>query len=144
MNPVAQIAEILSTPEDKSEIKPEGDTEVKSELEGAANKDNTAAPLTDNTDDKVIEGEDEDGVVDDTHNIDEENSDGKDTLNALADELEVPVSDLYELNVKMKEGEPKTLGALKDFYEANKDVDGLRANILEQESSLQEQSALYT
>jgi len=63
-----------------------------------------------------------------------------DTLNNLAERLEVDVKDLYALNVKLSEGEPQTLGQLKDFFESNQDIESLRENITHKEQALTQQS----
>jgi len=72
---------------------------------------------------------------------DEEATDSDvDTLNSLAEKLDVEVSDLYALNIKFSEGEPQTLGTLKDFYEENRDIEQLRVGITEKEQLLTKQS----
>lgn len=62
-----------------------------------------------------------------------------DTLNDFASELEMKVEDLYELNIKMPNGDPITLGGLKDFYEVNQDITEARAELDQQRQVMQEE-----
>ncbi|RKZ06991.1 hypothetical protein DRQ25_12635 [Candidatus Fermentibacteria bacterium] len=66
----------------------------------------------------------------------QEDDENIDTLNNLATELDIPISDLYELNVAMAEGEAQTLGSLKDFYEANKNIEEVRESYANKEAEL--------
>jgi hypothetical protein len=68
----------------------------------------------------------------------EETQNEIDTLNNLAEMLDTPVEDLYALNFNMGEGkEPVTLGGLKDFYEANGDIETVRSELKQREQDLQ-------
>lgn len=138
-SPVNQIADLLTNlPE--GEKKPVEESKKLDNDDVALAGDEGLQEPTDSTD-EPIDGEGD--VTSLAAKEDDENKDGGediDTLNNLAEELDVPVADLYALNISMAEGENKTLGELKDFYSANKDVEGLRANILEKETSLATQS----
>ena len=73
--------------------------------------------------------------------LSDESQDEIDTLNNLAETLEVPVEDLYALNFNMGDGkDPVTLGGLKDFYEANSDLDATRLELKQREQDLQVQA----
>jgi hypothetical protein len=66
-----------------------------------------------------------------------------DTINNLAEELDVPIEDMYALNFKLSksenlpEGGKITLGELKNFYEKNVDIDNLREQLVTREQDLQ-------
>lgn len=145
-NPVNQISELL-TAEPQAPVDDNQDDLLAGEANDESNDDDKTALAGDDNlnDDEPNDSESgsEDGddgdeglLADDDGQADEGDVD---TLNNLAEELEVEVSDLYALNVKMSEGEPVTLGALKDFYEANRDVDGLRDNITQEREQLAQQ-----
>ena len=59
------------------------------------------------------------------------------TLNHLAETLDIPIEDMYALNFNMPNGDPVSLGALKDFYESNSDLESARQEIENERSQLQ-------
>ncbi len=61
-----------------------------------------------------------------------------DTLNDLASELDTDIADLYALNVKMPDADPKTLGFLKNFYLENQDIGQARQEIEATKSDLEQ------
>lgn len=77
---------------------------------------------------------------------DENPQEGIETLNNLADELDVSVKDMYALGLKIPkseafpEGGDVTLGELKDFYTKNVNIDQERDALKQREQELQTQS----
>lgn len=67
-----------------------------------------------------------------------ETEEGEDisTLNHLAETLDIPIEDMYALNFNMPNGDPISLGGLKDFYEQNSDLDTARQEIENERSQL--------
>jgi len=61
------------------------------------------------------------------------------TLNKLAETLDIPIEDMYALNFNMPNGDPVTLGNLKDFYEQNSDLESARQQIENERQQLKEQ-----
>ena len=59
------------------------------------------------------------------------------TLNKLAETLDIPIEDMYALNFNMPNGDPVSLGGLKDFYEQNTDLEASRQEIENERSKLQ-------
>ncbi len=78
--------------------------------------------------------------TDGTNGDDDTGDDSGDSLNSINDfakELDIPISDMYELEVNFSSGtESATLSTIKDFYEANQDITGLRKNITQQQEDL--------
>lgn len=68
------------------------------------------------------------------------------TLNSLAEELDIPIEDMYALNVKVAkseafpEGGQVSLGELKDFYTDNVGIDTEREALKQKEIELQTQA----
>ena len=128
-NPVNQIASLLTgesleKPKEEEQQQPEGES-----LE-AVQTDQEIEPLDES---QSEESQDE---------SQEANEEGEiDTLNNLAEELDVPVADLYQLNLKMSgDDEPVTIGSLKDFYEANKNINVEREELTKREQDLATQA----
>ena len=65
-----------------------------------------------------------------------EESEDISTLNHLAETLDIPIEDMYALNFNMPNGDPISLGGLKDFYEQNSDLDTARQEIENERSQL--------
>ncbi len=97
----------------------------------------TAESLTDDTDTGDDDPEGDDTGSDDDKPEGEE-AELVNSLNDFAKELDVPVEDMYQLEVNMMGQDPKTIGELKDFYSANSDIEGLRANITEQREGVKQ------
>ena len=62
------------------------------------------------------------------------------TRNNLAETLDSPIEDMYQLNVKMNGDNDQTIGQLKDFFENNQDIETIRTGITEKEQALTQQS----
>ena len=77
---------------------------------------------------------------------DESPQEGIESLNNLADELDVPIEDMYALGMNIPkskafpDGGNITLGELKDFYTKNVNIDQEREALTQRETALQEQS----
>ena len=59
------------------------------------------------------------------------------TLNHLAETLDIPIEDMYALNFNMPNGDPISLGGLKDFYEQNNDLEAARQEIENERAQIQ-------
>lgn len=77
---------------------------------------------------------------------DESQEQGIESLNNLAEELEVPIEDMYALAVNISKSEAfpdggnVTLGELKDFYTKNVNIDQEREALKQKEQDLQAQA----
>jgi len=123
-SPVSQITSLLS-----------GD--VKREDENPATE----------TPDENLEAEEVEGQSsDESPSEPDESQEGIESLNNLADELDVPIEDMYALglNIPKSEAFPDggevTLGELKDFYTKNVNIDQEREALKQKEQDLQAQS----
>ena len=103
-------------------------------------------PVTE-TPDEDLEAEEVEGQSsDESPSEPDESQEGIESLNNLADELDVPIEDMYALglNIPKSEAFPDggevTLGELKDFYTKNVNIDQEREALKQKEQDLQAQS----
>lgn len=137
-NPVNAIASMLTdisneqlgVEPEKIEAKVE---EVEEKIETPDEEIQESASQSLEEDAPEMDAADEDPATPDEEDVD--------TLNNLAETLDVPVADLYALNVNLAEGDPMTLGGLKDFYETNKDIDDQRQTLKQREEDLDTQAS---
>ena len=130
-NPLNAVAELLSATESEPAAGTaplEGVTAALIEKEDDIDESpkdvdtlETGAPETDATD--------EDPETPDEGDVD--------TLNNLAEELDIDISDMYALGVKFADGDSTTIGKLKDFYEANQDIETQREQLQTRVEELQ-------
>lgn len=129
-NPVNQIAELLSdVPAIVAEVP---QVEAVAELLTPEEPDETT-DADENQEDTVESLE----QSEDGENHDEVSDEQIETLNNLADDLEIDIEDMYALNLNLSNDEHMTLGGLKDFYEANSDITVLREELKQQKEALQ-------
>ncbi len=132
-NPVNQIASLLTAEaaEPEKEETPELDTKPDESQE----PDESQPQESEN--DESLATEEESA---------ESSDDGIDTINDLAVELDIDITDMYAMNLKLSRGEhlpdggAKTLGELKTFYEQNADIDSLKEDIKQREQDLENRS----
>ena len=103
-------------------------------------------PVTE-TPDEDLEAEEVEGQSsDESPSEPDESQEGIESLNNLADELDVPIEDMYALGLKIPKSEAfpdggeVTLGELKDFYTKNVNIDQEREALKQKEQDLQAQS----
>jgi len=60
-----------------------------------------------------------------------------DTLNNLADELDIPIEDMYALNIALPNADPVSLGELKNFYQENRDIAEAKQQLETERSQIQ-------
>jgi len=132
--PVNQIAALLS-----GEVDKEQNTAPVEETQEAVVDNVDEAPVEIQEDAESLEAPVEANA--DTEQVDESSTDEDvDTLNNLAEELDVPIADMYALNVNLGEGQdPVTLGVLKDFYESNQNIEEVRTQLQTRETELQDE-----
>jgi hypothetical protein len=126
--------------------------DIASLLMGDAQQPKVETPEVDQDQEETLEVSDESQSQDESLAESEETSeetpdeDILDTINNLAEELDVPIEDMYALNIKLSkgsnlpEGGKITLGELKTFYEKNADIDNLREQLTTREQELQSQA----
>ena len=137
-NPINQVASLLAS-------EGLGDAPQKKEetLETAETQQETVE-VSDESQPQEAEQAESQEVEESAESSEEEQ--GINTLNNLAEQLDIEISDMYALGVNLSRGEnlPEggslSLGELKTFYEKNADIDNLRQNITEREQSLQTRS----
>ena len=133
VNPVKEVASLLAGDAEQQKKKP---LEAVEEQEETLEVKDESQPQ----DESLAEEE----VEESTESLDEEGN--IDTINNLAEELDIEIEDMYALNVKLSRGEnlpeggAKTLGELKTFYEKNADIESLREGIKNRETELLSQS----
>jgi len=131
-DPVAEIASLLSG--DAERKKEETQEDVKEQEETLEVSDESQPQ-----DESLAEEEDQSEETQDSE-------DYIDTINNLAEELEIPIEDMYALNLKLSKGNnlPEggniSLGELKSFYEQNADIDNVREDLKTRETELLSQS----
>jgi len=134
-NPINRIASLLG--EDATPDKEETPKLVKKKKQETADTSDESHPQEAENAESLAEEE-----VESAESSEEENED-VDTLNNLAEELDIGISDMYALNVNLSRGENLpdggaiSLGELKTFYEKNADIDTLRDGIKTREQELQ-------
>jgi len=134
-NPVNQIASLLSGVDNAEQKKQETEESVETQDESlevsdeSQSQDESLAPEVEEAEETQLE---ESGDID--------------TINNLAQELEIPIEDMYALNLNLAtsknlpEGGAITLGELKSFYESNVDITELREGLTKREQDLQTRS----
>ena len=133
VNPVKEIASLLAGDAEQPKKETlEADKEQEETLEVNDESQPQDESLAEEVEEESTESLDEEGNID--------------TINNLAEELDIAIEDMYALNVKLSRGEnlpeggAKTLGELKTFYEQNADIDSLREDIKNRETELTTQS----
>jgi len=135
-NPVNQIASLLNT-----ELTEDAPQKTEETQEAAETQEETLEVSDESQPQESLAEEVEEQSAESS-----EEEQGIDTLNNLAEELEIEISDMYALNVNLSRGENLpdggaiSLGELKTFYEKNADIDNLRAEITKREQDLQTKS----
>lgn len=87
---------------------------------------------------ETLEPEAAEKPVEDLENLEpEKDEDSINTLNRLAETLDISIEDMYALDLKITNDDPRSLGELKSFFEANKDIDQARQEIENERSQLQ-------
>ena len=132
-NPVNQIANLLSgdAPQKKEEtLEPVEKQDESLESDESQPQEAKAESLAE-VEEESAESSEEEGI---------------NSLNNLAEELDIEISDMYALNVNLSrgvnlpDGGSLSLGELKTFYEKNADIDNLREDITKRETDLQTRS----
>ena len=57
-------------------------------------------------------------------------------FNDILEDIDINIEDAYEMSLKMPDADPVTLGALKDFYQQNHDIETQRAELKQREQDL--------
>ena len=131
-NPVNKIANLLGAVDNAEQKKQETEETVETQEETLEVSDESQ-PQEESLAEEVEEQSAESS----------EEEQGIESLNNLAEELEIEISDMYALNVNLSrganlpDGGAISLGELKTFYEANADIDSLRDEIKTREQELQ-------
>lgn len=129
-NPVNQIAALLGGSDESQPEQVESVAELLNDDDNGENQEPSESLKT-VEDAPEMEATDENPVEDD---------EVVDTLNNLADELEIDIADMYALNLNLSNDESISLGGLKDFYESNKDIETERTKVKELELALQSEA----
>ena len=138
-NPINRISSLLETVNNEEQKKEETPEAVQTQEETLEVSDESQSQ----------EGEQPESLAEEEIEQSAESSEedqGIESLNNLAEELEIEISDMYALNVNLSRGENLpdggaiSLGELKTFYEKNADIDNLRAEVNKREQDLQTRS----
>jgi len=135
-NPVNKIASLLSEVDDAPQKKEETQESVETQEETLEVSDESQPQ------EESLASE----VEEESAESSEEENEGIDSLNNLAEELDIEISDMYALNLNLSRGEnlPEggavSLGELKTFYEKNVNIDKQREDITKREQDLQTRS----
>jgi len=132
-NPVNKIASLLQAEDAKPETE---ETQPVQETEETQDIDESQPQESEN--DESLATEEEQSA--------ESTDEGIETLNDLAQELDIEISDMYAMNVKLSRGEhlPEggalSVGELKTFYEKNANIEALQDDIKQREQDLETRS----
>lgn len=133
-NPIKEISSLLGDAlKDNDKREPETDS-AKEEQETASPDENLEEVESQSSDESLSEDQDE------------SQDQGIESLNNLAEELDIPIEDMYALGVKIPkseafpEGGDVSLGELKDFYTKNINIDQERTALKEREQQLEVQA----
>ena len=135
-NPVNQIASLLSGADNAPQKKQETEESVETAQDENLEVSDESQPQEESLAPEAEEAEE----------TQLEESDDIETINNLAEELDVPIEDMYALNLNLAtsknlpEGGAITLGELKSFYESNVDITELREGLTKREQDLQTRS----
>jgi len=132
-NQVNEIASLLG-----GNVKRDQETEPAKELEETQE--------TEKQDENLAEQESQSSDESLSEDQDESSDQGIESLNNLAEELDIPIEDMYALGVKIPKSESfpdggdVSLGELKDFYTKNVSIEKERDALKQRETELQTQS----
>ena len=135
-NPVNQIASLLAGEDNAPQKKRETEEPVEITQDENLEVSDESQPQ-------------EESLASETEEAEEtqlEDSEDIETINNLANELDIDISDMYALNLNLgkssnlPDGGAITLGELKNFYESNVDITELREGLTKREQDLQTRS----